>query len=154
MKGRQMIDTAFKTILIGDNGSTEAERAMKVAVSLAGSLKSKLIVLGVLTPPSAESQAEGYGLDSAEKARTMLREKFSRLEEVGRRDGISIATEIVEGDPEEMIERRAEADDVDLIVVGHRDVTRMRRWLEGSTSETLVKKSKTSVLVVRDGDTD
>lgn len=147
-----MIDTAFKTILIGDNGSTEAERAMEVAISLAGSLKTKLIVLGVLTPPSAESQAEGYGLDSAAKAKTMLEEKFSRLEEMGRRDGISITTEIVEGDPEEMIESRAEADDVDLIVVGHRDITRVRRWLEGSTSESLVKKSKTSVLVVRDGD--
>ncbi len=77
-----------------------------------------------------------------------------KLEEetVVLKDGISITTEIVEGDPEEMIERRAEAGDVDLIVVGHRDVTRVRRWLEGSTSETLVKKSKTSVLVVRDGD--
>ena len=57
-------------------------------------------------------------------------EKFSRLEEMGRRDGISIVTEIVEGDPEEMIESRAEAEDVDLIVIGHRDVTRLRHWLE------------------------
>jgi nucleotide-binding universal stress UspA family protein len=147
-----MIHAAFSTILIGDNGTAEAERAVEVAISLAGSLKAKLIVLGVLTPPSAESQAEGYGLDSAAKVRTMLEEKFSRLQELGQRDGISITTEIVEGDPEEMIEGRAEAENVDLIVVGHRDVTRVRRWLEGSTSESLVKKSKISVLVVRDGD--
>lgn len=151
MKGGQMIDTAFKRILIGDNGSAGAERALEVAVSLAGSLGARLIVLGVLTPPSAESQAEGYGLDSAAKAKTMLEEKFSGLEERCRREGISITTEIVEGDPEEMIEGRAEAEDADLIIIGHRDVTRVRRWLEGSTSETLVKKSRTSVLVVRDG---
>ena len=143
---------AFKTILIGDNGAAEAERATDVAISLAISLKAKLIVLGVLTPPSAESQAEGYGLDSSAKARKMLDEKFSHLQELGRQGGISIVTEIVEGDPEEMMERRAEEEDADLIVVGHRDVTRVRRWLEGSTSETLVKKSKTSVLVVHDGD--
>jgi nucleotide-binding universal stress UspA family protein len=147
-----MINSAFKTILVGDNGTAEAERAVEVAISLAGSLKAKLIILGVLTPPSAESQAEGYGLDSAAKARTMLEGKFAQLQELGQRDGISITTEIVEGDPEEMIQRRAEAEDVDLIVVGHRDVTRVRRWLEGSTSENLVKKSKISVLVVRDED--
>jgi nucleotide-binding universal stress UspA family protein len=152
MKGRQMNNTGFKTILIGDNGTSEAERAVDVAISLAGSLKAKLIVLGVITTPSAESQAEGYGLDSGVKAKKILEAKFSQLRELGQRDGISIATEIVEGDPEEMIERRAEAEDVDLIIVGHRDVTRVRRWLEGSTSESLVKKSKTSVLVVRDGD--
>jgi Universal stress protein UspA and related nucleotide-binding proteins len=152
MKDRQMDNIAFKTILIGDNGTAEAERAVDVAISLAGSLKAKLIVLGVVTPPSAESQAEGYGLDSGVKAKKMLEAKFSQFQKLGQRDGISIVTEIVEGDPEEMIERRAEAEDVDLIIVGHRDVTRVRRWLEGSTSESLVKKSKTSVLVVRDGD--
>jgi nucleotide-binding universal stress UspA family protein len=148
-----MMATAFKTILTGDDGSRAAERATEVAISLARGLKAKLIVLGVLTPPSAESQAEGYGLDSAEKAEKLLRAKFSRLEEMGRRDAISITTEIVEGNPEEMIESRAEAEDVDLIVVGHRDITRVRRWFEGSTSETLVKRSKISVLVVRDRDT-
>jgi nucleotide-binding universal stress UspA family protein len=145
-----MRDAAFKTILIGDNGTSEAERAVEVALSLAGSLQAKLIVLGVLAPPSAESQAEGYGLDSGVKARKMLEERFSRLRESATQDRISLTTEIVEGDPEEMIEQRAEAEAVDLIIVGHRDVTRMRRWLEGSTSESLVRKSKTSVLVVRD----
>lgn len=146
-----MNNETFRTILIGDNGTPEAEYAVDVAISLANGLKAKVIVLGVLTPPSAESQAEGYGLDSAAKARKMLEEKFARLQALGRKDGISIVTDIVEGDPEEMIEGRAEAEDVDLIVVGHRDVTRLRHWLEGSTSESLVKKSKTSVLIVRDG---
>jgi nucleotide-binding universal stress UspA family protein len=140
----------FKIILVGDNGTPESERAVEVAISLANSIHAKVIVLGVLTPPSAESQAEGYGLDSAAKARTMLEAKFSLLEEAGRKDGVAIVTEIVEGNPEEMIENRAEQDRADLIVVGHRDITRVRRWLEGSTSEGLVRSSKTSVLVVRD----
>lgn len=143
---------AFKTIMTGDNGTPAAERAVNVAFSLAAALRAHLVVVGVLTPPSAESQAEGYGMDSGAKARTMLEEKFSRLEQMAQTKNVSLATEIVEGDPEEMIEQRAEAEGVDLIVVGHRDVTRVRRWLEGSTSETLVKKSKVSVLVVRDGE--
>lgn len=143
---------AFKTIMTGDNGNPTAERAVDVALSLAAALQAHLIVVGVVTPPSAESQAEGYGMDSEAKARTMLEAKFTRLKQMAQTKNLSLATEIVEGDPEEMIEQRAEAEGVDLIVVGHRDVTRVRRWLEGSTSETLVKKSKVSVLVVRDGE--
>jgi nucleotide-binding universal stress UspA family protein len=141
---------AFQTILVGDNGSPESERAVDVALSLATSLKAKIVVLGVLTPPSAESQAEGYGLDSADKTQTMLEAKFSLLREAAQRDRIDMVTDIVEGDPEEAIESRAEKDGADLIVVGHRDITRLRRWLEGSTSEGLVRHSKTSVLVVCD----
>jgi nucleotide-binding universal stress UspA family protein len=140
---------AFKTILVGDNGTPESEQAVEVAIALANSLRAKVIVLGVLVPPSAESQAEGYGLDSADKAKSMLEARFSRLQESERAEGVVLVTEIVEGDPEEMIERRAEQDQADLIVVGHRDVTRVRRWLEGSTSESLVRDSKTAVLVVR-----
>lgn len=147
-----MKNALFQSILVGDNGTPEAERAVEVALSMAGSLHAKLIVIGVLTPASAESQAEGYGLDSAIKAKQMLEEKFSHLQSAAKEDGISLTTEILEGDPEETLEARAEEHSVDLIVVGHRDVTRVRRWLEGSTSEALVKKSKISVLVVRDGD--
>ncbi len=147
-----MTNPVFKTILIGDNGTPEAEHAVEAAFSLAEGLHARLIVLGILTPPSAESQAEGYGLDGAVKAKKMLEEKFSQLRTSAAQRGISLTAEILEGDPEEMIEQRAEEEGVDLIVVGHRDVTRVRRWMEGSTSETLVKKSKISVLVVRDGD--
>jgi nucleotide-binding universal stress UspA family protein len=145
-------DGAFKTILVGDNGTPGSERAVEVAISLANCLRAKVILLGVLVPPSAESQAEGYGLDSADKAKPMLEARFSRLHESERAEGVVLVTEIVEGDPEEMIERRAEQDQADLIVVGHRDVTRVRRWLEGSTSESLVRSAKTAVLVVRGED--
>jgi nucleotide-binding universal stress UspA family protein len=141
---------AYKTILVGDNGTPESERAVEVAISLARSLKAKVIVLGVLAPPSAESQAEGYGLDNVAEAKNKLESKFSLLREAGQRDGVSIVSEIVSGDPEEMIEFRAEEDEADLIVVGHRDIIRVRRWLEGSTSEDLLRRSKISVLVVRD----
>ena len=59
-------------------------------------------------------------------------------------------SEVVDGDPEKEIERKSDEVSADLIVVGHRDISRVRRWLEGSTSETLVQTSKASVLVVHD----
>ena len=145
----EMRNTTFRTLLVGDNGSPAAEHAVTVAISLARALHARVIVLGVITPPSAESEAEGYGMENPAKARALLEKKFSALQRTADGEGISLATYIVDGDPEKNIETIADRESVDLIVVGHRDVSRVRRWLEGSTSEDLVKRARTSVLIVR-----
>jgi nucleotide-binding universal stress UspA family protein len=145
-----MMQSAFNTILVGDDGTPEAERAVDVAISLAQSLRAKLIVLGVVSPPSAESQAEGYGLETATHARERLDKKLHGKIQGGAQAGIEVVTEIFEGNPDEVIVQRAEQDSVDLVVVGHRDISRVRHWLEGSTSESLVRHCPVSVLGVHD----
>lgn len=140
----------FKTIMVGDNGTTEAERAVEVAVLLAQSLKAKVILLGIIAPPSAESQAEGIGLRAPSEVRQQLEQRLGRTAGEARQLGVDVVIEIADGDPENEIESRAEQHSADLIVVGHREISRIRRWLEGSTSETLVRSSRISVLVVHD----
>jgi nucleotide-binding universal stress UspA family protein len=142
----------FRTILVGDNGTLESERAVAVAMSLGEQLKATVILLGVLPPPSAESLAEGYGLESHVDARRKLEEHLERTAQAGRQAGVDVVAEIVEGMPEASIEKRAEHGGADLVVVGHRHISRMRTWLEGSTSESLVRRCPASVLVVPDGD--
>lgn len=144
-----MISSAFKTILVGDDGTPEAERAVEVAISLAQSLRTKLIVLGVVEPQSPESQAEGYGLETVTRARERLKERLDRKIQVNAQSGIEVITEIFEGKPDEVIIQRVEQDSVDLVVVGRRDIARVRHWLEGSTSESLVRHCPVSVLVVQ-----
>lgn len=134
---------------MGDNGTPAAERAVRVALSLARDLEARVIVLGVVPPPSAESQAEGYAIDDAARTRARLEEKFAALRRTAAEEQIALETRIVDGDPEKHLLALAERESVDLIVVGHRDVSRVRHWLERSTSEDLVKKARTSVLVVR-----
>ena len=141
---------SFQTILVGDNGSPDAERAVAVALSLGEKLNAKVILLGVLPPPSAESLAEGYGLTNSVEARKNLQAHLERRAEAGRQSGINVVAEIVEGIPETAIENRADNGGADLVVVGHRDIGRVRTWLEGSTSESLARRCPVSVLVVHD----
>ena len=144
-----MIHSAFNTILVGDDGTSEAERAVEAAISLAQSLRAKLIVLGVVGPPSPESQAEGYGLETVTQAREKLKERLHRKIQASAQSGIEVITEIFEGKADEVIIQRVEQDSVDLVVVGRRDIARVRHWLEGSTSESLVRDCPVSVLVVQ-----
>jgi nucleotide-binding universal stress UspA family protein len=145
---------SFQTILVGDNGTPEAERAVAVAMSLGEKLKAKVILLGVLPPPSAESQAEGYGLDRRVTERKKLAQHLEHAAQAGRQRGVDVLAELVEGMPEASIEKKAVQHGADLIVVGHRHISRIRSWLEGSTSKLLVRRCPVSVLVVHDGDID
>jgi nucleotide-binding universal stress UspA family protein len=144
------MSVTFQTILVGDNGTPEAERAVAAALALGEKLNAKVILLGVLAPPSAESLAEGYGLTNSVEARQNLQSQLERRAEVGRQSGVNVVAEIVEGMPETAIEKRADNGGADLVVVGHRDIGRVRTWLEGSTSESLIRRCPVSVLVVRD----
>jgi len=142
----------FHTILVGDDGTPEAEGAVAVAMSLGEKLGARVILLGVLPPPSAESQAEGYGLTSSSHGRKKLQEQLERTAQTGRQSGIDVAVEIVEGMAEPSIETTAQRTGADLIVVGRRHISRIRHWLEGSTSESLVRRSPVSILVVHDAE--
>jgi nucleotide-binding universal stress UspA family protein len=143
---------SFNTILVGDDGTPEAERAVAIAMSLGEKLGAKVILLGVVLPPSAESQAEGYGLPSSSHTREKLQEQLERTAQTGRQTGIDVAVEIVEGTAESAIENIAQRYGADLIVVGRRHIGRMRHWMEGSTSESLLRRSAVSILVVHDAE--
>jgi nucleotide-binding universal stress UspA family protein len=78
-----------------------------------------------------------------------MEERFERFLRLGKVLGVEMMVEIVEGRPAEQIRRRAEAEKVDLIVVGRRDLSRTRRWFEGSTSETVLREAGCSVMIAR-----
>ncbi len=138
----------FEKIIVGSNGAPEAEHAVEIAISLAERIGAKVILLGVVPPPSAESQAEGYGLDDPEAVKRRLTAQLERLVESAKKRGVEIVAEVDKGDPEKLIEQHASKEKANLIVVGHRNVSRLRHWLERSTSEALLRKAKTSLLVV------
>ncbi|HUY80131.1 MAG TPA: universal stress protein [Acidobacteriaceae bacterium] len=138
----------FERILVGCNGTPEAEHAVEVAIGLAAGIGAKMVLLGVAIPPSAEAQAEGYALEDSVKVKQRLNEQLTRMADKAKAQGVEILVEVVEGDPEKQLEKHASEESADLIVVGHRHVSRLRHWLEHSTSEALLHRAKTSLLVV------
>jgi nucleotide-binding universal stress UspA family protein len=139
----------FQSILVGDDGSPEAKRAVDTALSLAKRYSAKLTLLCVKTPPSAEQEAEGYGLEQYERMQSQLQREVERSAEAGREQGVDVAIVVINGQTAaKEIGAYAEENGVDLLVVGHRDVSRVRHWLEGSTAEHLLRHSSASILIV------
>jgi nucleotide-binding universal stress UspA family protein len=144
-----MATQLFQRILAADDGSPDGERAANVAVRIAAYLRAEVVLLGVVEPPNVQAEGEGLPIEDPSVSRRTMEERFERFLRLGRSKGVAMMVEIVEGVPSEQIIRRAKVDRVDLIVLGRRDISSVRRWLEGSTSETVLREAKCSVMIAR-----
>jgi nucleotide-binding universal stress UspA family protein len=138
MKGRR--HSQFQKILVGFDGSEQGEKATETALALASSLDSKLLVFAVARPPEPATMVELDAMldDAREHFEASFKKIVQRLE-----------TDIAVGHPVEQIVHRAEQDDIDLIVLGRRGMSRFEKMLVGSTSEKVLRYAHCPVMVVR-----
>jgi len=139
----------FQRILVADDCSPDGERAANVAVNLGAKFKAEVILLGVVEPPNVQAEGEGLPVEDPSVCRRTMEERFEKFLRLGKSLGVEMMVEIVEGNPAQQIRKRAERDQADLIVVGRRNISGVRRLFEGSTSETLLRDTKCSLLIAR-----
>lgn len=92
------------------------------------------------------AQAE-YEAEARRSAQRMAEESAGRLSEAG----LQASAEARAGDPGWEIVGAADALDADLVVVGSRGTTGLRRFVLGSVARKVVHHARASVLVVRSG---
>jgi len=108
-----------------------------------------VILVGVVEPPNIQAAGEGLPVEDPKITRRRIEERFEPVLELGRSLRVWIRVEIVEGWAAEQIRNRADADEVDFIVIGRHNRHRLRGWLVGSTSEAVMRMSACSVMIVR-----
>jgi nucleotide-binding universal stress UspA family protein len=141
----------FRSILVGENGTPEAARAVALAVSLAVCYRATLVILGVVTGLTAEQQAEGVGLEKTAHHAERLRAQIESAAEKARAQGVDAVTDILVGEMPRALEQFVRTHKVDLLVVGHHDKSPLRRLLEGSTPDRLAHDLELSLLIVHGG---
>lgn len=137
----------FKRILIGYDGSAQAEKAIESALALAQSLDAKVLVFAVARPPEPATMVE---LDAMlDDARVHFEEHFKRIVQHAKDLGVELETDIAVGHPVEQIVHRAELEHVDLIMLGRRGKSRFEKMLVGSTAEKVLRYAHCPVMVVK-----
>lgn len=135
-------------ILIANDGSEEARRAVEVGTDLALRYGAKATVLTVIHHPAFAAtvgEVQEADAEQREAANRVQREAI----EFARMRGLDIGAAIVSGHPAEAIVDYAHEHDVDLIVMGHRGMSNLRRFLVGSVADRVVDHAPCMVLVVR-----
>ncbi|QGA53134.1 universal stress protein [Sulfolobus sp. E5-1-F] len=139
----------MKRILVGYDGSENAERALDFAIELASKFSAKLFIVevidltlfynsGVLPPLEATKSLEEKAKKDVKKAIEKARSKSIDAE------GITL-----EGDPANTILEFAKDNQIDVIVIGSRGLSKVQRIFLGSVSNKIVQESKIPVIVVK-----
>jgi nucleotide-binding universal stress UspA family protein len=139
-------------VLVGFDGSPGAWIALGRAVDIAVAQHARLVIAGVISEP-------GYWMSWGAMVTPIPRESMIRdLERemqrtlAAARDEIpatvSVTTQVLRGRPAAALAALADGAGCDLVVVGHRQLGRLRRRLSRSVTRGLLARTDASVLAV------
>ena len=134
------------TILHPTDFSECSELAFRLACALARDYKARLVLLHVLPPPIIIYGGGAVPPDpwpTIEEAKARLRE----LE--GHAHHMRVESQVMEGDPVDMILRAAEEMHSDVIIMGTHGRTALTRLLLGSVAESVIRKAPCPVLTAK-----
>jgi nucleotide-binding universal stress UspA family protein len=157
--------SAYRTVIVGTDGSASSLRAVERAGEVAAQQNAKLIVASahisaaekggwsrapspdhVDDPRAADTLGtEGYRLHGSAPVYEILREARDRAKAAGARD---IEERAIEGAPVHALLHLAEEINADLLVVGDVGLDTTVGRLLGSVPESVARKAKVDILIV------
>lgn len=146
-------DLTPKKILVPLDGSDSCFKAARYAIDIAKMAKAKIIcVHAVVNTPYLEYKGAGIViaryLDEAKRHAEMW---YEEVRGMAAKDGIEVSAETVldVASVADSIVNYAESKKADLIVIGTKGRTGLKRFLLGSVASGVVSHAHCSVLVVR-----
>jgi nucleotide-binding universal stress UspA family protein len=136
----------FRRILVGYDGSPQADRAVEVAFSLAELTDCKVLVLAVASLPKPATMVEVRAV--LDDARECFDRQFLRISRDAEALNVELTTGIVVGQPVEQIVRRTQIEHTDLIILGHHAKSWFRRMSLESAAGKLLRYAKCPVMLV------
>ena len=153
-------DQIFSKLLVPIDGSEPSFHAARVAINIANKFNSEIIVLFVVVSPSKSEYANLTGLVTPkqidmiiENAKKESKKWFNRIEDIAKEknSNIKVSTKViltgvaVYGE----IIHYAQEENIDLIVIGTRGRSGIKKLLLGSTASGVVTYANCPVLVTK-----
>ncbi|HYW84965.1 MAG TPA: universal stress protein [Spirochaetia bacterium] len=141
----------YERIIVGYDGSNNAQRALERAIELAKQSKGELRIVVVADIVSYAATASGgiykrFNEQARENAVNLASAALDAAKLAGVKD---VYASDEEGQPADMILTLATEYKVNLIVVGRRGMRALERFLMGSVSTAVINNAKCDVLVVK-----
>lgn len=148
---------ALTRILVAIDFSAHSEVALQQAVAVAASSGAALELLWVEdrlpASTSMHGNVPGNVFEELERALAEAHDqsaaKLADLARQARAQNLAVTHHVARGHADEVIVERAAEQGADLVVVGTRGLTGLKRFFLGSVAENVVRASQTSVLVAR-----
>ena len=143
--------SAYRTVVVGTDGSDSSLRAVDRAAAIAAQSGAKMFIATAYFPQHDDSRAadvlkdEGYKTTGAAPIYAILKEAHERANAAGAND---VEERSIVGAPVDALVELAEEVEADLLVVGNVGLSTISGRLLGSVPANVSRKAKTDVLIV------
>ncbi|MFD6859988.1 universal stress protein [Rhodococcus sp. NPDC060090] len=145
--------TAYRTIVVGTDGSESSYRAVEKAAALAADAGAKLVIACAYYPADARDTAqaadvlrdEAYQITGSAPTYDILRTAREKATVAGAKD---IVERPIVGAPVDSLLTLIDEVDADLVVIGNRGLNTLTGRLLGSVPSDVARKSTSDVLIV------
>jgi nucleotide-binding universal stress UspA family protein len=138
------------TIVVGTDGSPGAEAAVRKVIELGGGSGARVHLVCAYPVPSTLERLGVTARTEPTDLRGVAYDVLARDERRLNEAGFQVEKHAREGDPAHAIIDVAGEENADLIVVGARGTTGLRRFALGSVPSKLSHHAPTSLLIVRE----
>ena len=145
----------YGSIVVGTDGSPRAQRAVSEAMTLAKLSGATLHVVHVMRLVSLAAATYGDAdvvARANEEARGSGDQVCAQVAATAEREGVAAEVHNVEGDPADMLLQVAETVGADLLVIGNRGMTGVKRFVLGSVPNKISHHCPCSLLIVSTDD--
>jgi nucleotide-binding universal stress UspA family protein len=147
---------AYRTIVVGTDGSERSMSAVERAGALAADSGSRLVIVCAYHPAGDREtrratdalRDEAYQVIGSAPAESSLRTATGRARARGARD---IVTRAVSGEAPDVLAKAVAEADADLLVVGNRGLNTLVGRLLGSVPSAVARHAGCDVTIVRTG---
>jgi nucleotide-binding universal stress UspA family protein len=147
--------SAYRTVVVGTDGSDSSLLAVRRAGALAGACRARLVIVCAFLPPRADERerrrardqpdGDGSPVDGPESADDVVRRAAEEAVGAGAGEVEQLA---VVGSPVETLLEVVTRARADLLVVGNRGLDSLKGRLIGSVPADVTRRSSVDVLVV------
>ena len=143
--------SAYRTVVVGTDGSDSSLRAVDRAAAIAAQSGAKMFIATAYFPQHDDARAadllkdEGYKTTGAAPIYAILKEAHERAQAAGAKD---VEERSIVGAPVDALVELAEEVDADLLVVGNVGLSTITGRLLGSVPANVSRRAKTDVLIV------
>jgi nucleotide-binding universal stress UspA family protein len=141
----------MKTILVAYDDTGPSRRALDRAATLAEAFGSKVLVTSI-APLHYSTPRLTLTVKERGEGPLAREEDMKQAQAILQERGIAADAVLARGDPASAIARLAEENDVDLVVVGTRELGSLQRLLGQSVSQAVSRRVRCDVLIVHPGD--
>jgi nucleotide-binding universal stress UspA family protein len=147
--------SAYRTVVVGTDGSDSSLRAVRRAGALAGAVGARLVIACAYLPPRADDPEvqrarevlgdDAYQVVGSGRAENTVEAAAAQAREAGATDVYPMA---VVGSPVETLLDLVAREQADLLVVGNRGLNSIKGRILGSVPSDVTRRSQVDVLVV------